>query len=690
MLTRLNVTTYFCLGWFLMIMLPLVGVGSRWATFIHIWQFELPAAVFLAACCFYFITRPSQNIKPFSRAELGFIIAPIVLFICWSAFSALWAPSWKSAIHHALVWVLYLIFYLVVRQILETEKGLRYLGLTLLILVAIPSYAAVAGYISLLVFGGSNSLGMHAKYGEQIVTILPLILVAVTRTEGRRFWIGAALITLLWLLIFCSFGRINLFLFGIAFLTTAALVVLTQRSLSFLGKASDGIEDNNSSGPAGPAISELKNRSPLKKLVIVAAAVVLSPVLVQMFTLLSDKPEAAPVAFRRLGDDESLASSNNFRKLMIVVSKEMIAAHPFVGIGGDNFGFQVNEYRTTYSAKHPEEVSLREAEDNLPERAHNELLQIIAELGIVGGAIALWIVAGILMMAWRGAHRLTTHSLLGPAAVIGLGMFLVSSLVSSYSFRLIQNGFVFFFVLAVAAKYLMKEGDSSTLTRPRVRILSAAGLVCCLLLVAYWTIRLASVYHVNEANYTQNLVEAERHYSLAQRLDDENADAPYYRGIRLFQKEQYSDSVPYMAEAIHIGRARSVDFSYLASAQRLGGDTVGAELTMARALELYPRSVFVLMRYADLLKANGKEAECAAMLERARSLNRRDANSWWTFLNEGSNAAATLAFRDPAEYTPLMDLYPLNGVYAFRHEREIRFPEEKMRLFDQMLNPEGE
>ena len=684
MLTRINPTILFCLGWFLTIMSPLVGVGNRWATFIHIWQFELPAAVFLAVCCIYFIIRPPQNIKPFSRYEFGFIILPIALFICWSALSALWAPSWKSAVHHTLVWTLYLMFYLIVRQVLERENGLRYLGLTLLILIAIPSYAAVAGYVSFLVFGGSNLLGIHAKYGEQIVTILPLLLVAVTRLEGRPFWIGAGFIALLWLLIFCSFGRINLFLFGAAFFTTAALAVLTRRSRG-LGRIYNGASDNNDF-PIAASPS-----SPLKKLLIIAAAVVLSPMLVQLFTLLSEKPDVSPIVVQRLGDDQALDSSNDFRKLMIGISKEMILSHPLAGIGADNFGSETNSYREQYASKYPDDTSLAQAEDNIPERAHNELLQIFAELGIVGVVIALWIVAGIGLMAWRATHRLKEPSLFGAAAVIGLAMFLVSSLVSSYSFRLIQNGFVFFFVLAVAAKYLMKEGDSFNLTQLRVRVLSSAALICCLLLVAYWTIRLASVYHVNQANHTRSFSEAERQYSLAESLDDENPDARYYHGMRLFQEKRYAESVPYMAEAIIKGRGRSVDFSYLTSAQRLAGDPSGAELTMAKALKLYPRSVFVLTRYAELLKVNGKESESASLLEKARSLNRRDANSWWTFLTEGSNAAAASAFHDPAEYTPLMDLNPLDAVYAFRNEREIRFPEEKMRLFDQMLlGPDGE
>jgi hypothetical protein len=105
---------------------------------------------------------------------------------------------------------------------LETRNGFRDLGLTLLAALAIFSIGAIAGYVSFLVFGGENSLGIrHAKYGEQINTILPLLLVSVIRLKGRQFWIGVLSVATLWLLIYCSLGRINLLLLRVGFLATA-------------------------------------------------------------------------------------------------------------------------------------------------------------------------------------------------------------------------------------------------------------------------------------------------------------------------------------------------------------------------------------------------------------------------------------------------------------------------------------
>jgi O-antigen ligase/Tfp pilus assembly protein PilF len=647
----INSITLFCVGWFLTMMSLLVGFGRPLPTFIHMWQVELSAAVFLAAGCGYILIRTPKCFRAFSRDEFCFLILPITLFICWSALSSFWANSWKSTIHHTLVWLLFLIFFLIVRSILETRNGFLYLGITLLCALLIFSIGAVAGYVSFVIFGGENSLGIrHAKYGEQINTILPLLIVTVVRLRDRQFLIGVLSIATLWLLIYCSLGRINLMLFAAGFLATAATIVLVPRFRRYR-----------------------------MKLAVIAMAVVIAPIPLQLFAQYSET--SIPLVAQRLGDKESLSSSNNFRKLMIGVSLEMIQSHPLRGLGADNFGFEVNEYRRRYVQQQPDDPALAEAEDTIPERSHNEFLQIFAELGIVGVGVAMWLVAGLGLIAVRSARRLGHRSLFGPAAVIGIMLFCASSLVSSFSFRLIQNGFVFFFVLAIAAKTLMrgepKEAVTKTaLSKTAIRAAAAAGLAGCLLLAGYWSVRLRSSYLTAEANNTQDLAQATKLYTLAANLDDENPDARNNHGMRLFQEKRYEEAVPPLSEAIRIGRARSVDFSLLASAQSISGDDLSAEKTMEEARKLYPRSVFVLARCAHLLHSNGKVGEAEKMLELAKGINPREANTWWTFLNEGSNAAAAKALKNDVDFKPLMDLRPLNAVYAVRAEREIRFPDE--------------
>ena len=184
MLPRLNTTTLFCAGLFLAVMLFASGFLPQFDTFIHVWVVELPSAVFFAVCCIYLVIRPPEGLS-LTRDELRFVVAPITALILWSALSALWAISWKSSIHYSLVWSTYLIFYLIIREMIKTESGLRRVGITLVTPIVIFAVGAVAGYASFVIFGGANELGRLAKLGEQAVTILPLLLVAVVRLNGK-------------------------------------------------------------------------------------------------------------------------------------------------------------------------------------------------------------------------------------------------------------------------------------------------------------------------------------------------------------------------------------------------------------------------------------------------------------------------------------------------------------------------
>src|SRR5687768_85852 len=78
----------------------------NWQTFIHMWRVEIAASVLLLATLVYFLSRYGRTDTglSLSREEWKFIVLPVLAFILWSSLSALWAPSWKSAIHHSLIW----------------------------------------------------------------------------------------------------------------------------------------------------------------------------------------------------------------------------------------------------------------------------------------------------------------------------------------------------------------------------------------------------------------------------------------------------------------------------------------------------------------------------------------------------------------------------------------------------------
>lgn len=627
-----------------------------WLTFIHVWRVELFASVFLLITLSLILYHNGrQTITfPFSIDERRLIVFPLAALIIWSAASTAWAFSWKSAIHHTLVWIEYLIFYTIVRCSVDRPGGYRRMMNVFVATLLIYALPAVAGYFALVVFGGSNTLGIRfARFGEQVITILPLLLVGIVRLEGRKYVIGLLSAAGLWLLIVCSFGRANHILFVLGVAAAGAMIFGVGRYRVYR-----------------------------RKFLTVAAALTIAAAFALSLPLFFSPEE--PRSAHRFSDGAALSTSNDFRKLMISLSLEMFAAHPFVGVGADNFGFQVNKYRETYALEQPNDPNLAQSENEIPERAHNEYLQIAAELGTVGIAIFAWFLTGVGVLVYRTFKDFGTRPLHAHAAVAGIVLFLISSLVTSYSFRLIQNGFVFFFVLAVAAKYLFRGAADKQAKRievsPRtLRLVVAGGTAACLLLAVYSSVRVGSVIITQKANYTPDINAAFELYRTAMRLDDENPDARYFLGMRLFQENRYTEAVAYLQESIRIGRAGSADFSYLATAQSLAGDLPGAEKTFAEAAVLYPQSPFVLTRYAALLRENGKTADSAAVFVRALAINKRAANTWWTMITEGPRAASERAFRDK-DYAEIMDLQPQAAIYAFKAERDIRYPEEKTKF----------
>jgi O-antigen ligase len=368
---------------------------------------------------------------------------------------------------------------------------------------------------------------------------------------------------------------------------------------------------------------------------------------------------------------------------MMSVSGEMIRDNPIAGIGADNFGMQVNRYRQAHGAANPQDMNLANAEDQIPGHAHNEFLQMAAELGAVGVAIMVWLLLGIAVLAFRAIRYLRFGSLYPVAAILGLGMFLASSLVSSYSFRVMQNGIVFFFVLAVASTSLFRSQRTvdakpvAPLFSPvQLHLAAAAGILACLGLLTYSGLRLSSVVITARANQTRSMDAAIPLYETAMRLDDENPDARHNLGMRLFRRQRYADAVPYLESAVKIGRAPSAELSYLATAKTLSGDAAGAEATMKIASEMYPRSPFVLTRYSTLLESHGKDTEAAAVFSRAAAINQRAATTWRMMITSGPKALSEMAARDRS-YMNVMDLMPQGSIYAVVTERYIKFPEER-------------
>ena len=77
----------------------------------------------------------------------------------------------------------------------------------------------------------------------------------------------------------------------------------------------------------------------------------------------------------------------------------------------------------------------------------------------------------------------------------------------------------------------------------------------------------------------------------------------------LYRKGRSTEGVHYLQSAVDQGFNNSLCFAYLAGAQASAGDLSAAEQTLARAVRVYPASVFLIVRHATALERNGRMPE---------------------------------------------------------------------------------
>ena len=647
----------FWIGWCLVLLAGWIPILTKLHTFINMWRVELAASIFFSVVLhIIYKQRASVFNLQISAREFNFIVLPLAAFVIWSACSMAWAVSWKSALYHTLIWVEYLIFYLVARRVLNLQNGYKNSITLLTIMFLIVGIPAIIEYCSLIVFGGATTLGVrYSKYGEQINTIFPLLAVGVLRLNGTRFAVGLSALTTFWLFTVCTFSRTNLLLFVCGAAAIAAMVFAFKRFHKYRFKTS-----------------------------LAAIALMVAPLLMHSFVLSGDDLTSPVVA--RMTNNAGTVSSGNFRKFMWTVSAEMFRTNPIAGVGAANLGINFNDYRANYASRNPTDVNLAIAENELPERSHNEYLQIIAELGIVGGLIFTWFLSGVGLMFVAAFKRRRHISIFPVAALIGAALFLTSSVVTSYSFRLMQNGLVFFFVLAVAAKFFFdsqsrqKHFGKLTISPRLLKFGSALGTAACLLLAINCVTRASSAYFSAQALAQIDVEHAAPYFETAFRLDDENPSAHFDYAINLLHAQKFDEAAGHFRRSIELQRASSIDYSYLATAQTLNGDLRGAEETMRRAVEIFPRSPFARMRYADLLQKNGKNDLSLIERNTARQINEKQAQGWWNLITEGANKAAQKSFQDADAADAPMNLFPHTALYAVLSERELLDPNEKIKL----------
>ncbi|HMU32408.1 MAG TPA: O-antigen ligase family protein [Pyrinomonadaceae bacterium] len=633
-------------------LVPIINVYPEWDVFMHPWRPETAASLLLLVFLGYgwFTGELQRTILSFSRSEKLMIVAPMILFTVWSGTSALWANSLSSVIHHTGVWANYLGYYLVARWILARRDAQERFTIGLCVFVLLLTISPLIEFFTVSIFKeGGTTLGLRfSKYTELTNTIYPLVGILAIFAGKRARRLAFLGVFILGMFVVMSFSRTGVGIFAIEAIALAAAALIFPLFRSARKKAFATV---------GVAIAGILLATCLPFVMV----------------------EKAPMVERVV--DPGSAESARIRPFFFDIGTEMFRSSPLVGVGADNFGQEFVRYRMQYAEQNPKDTNLALADDALAERAHNEYIQIAAELGVVGILIFGVLLAGIVYSGIDLLRNFRRASPYAVAAFIGLAAFLASSLVTSYSFRMIQNGVAFFIVLPIAVSGTIgRRSHESTSPTSKTKWLTLFGFtaVLAIMLASYSIVRIAALQTAISGMSLSDSDDRNAAVEKAIAMDPANATLEWGFAKALLSDKQYGDAALHFRRAINKGKATSIDYARMSIVQRLGGDLDGAEATIREALRAYPRSPFLYVRLAYILDLNGKHEESAATLNQAIGLDKGQSLSWWNFMTNGGAVAAKEAFDQ--KLPPLMELKPREAVYAIMGEREVLHPEEKMNI----------
>ena len=611
----------------------------------HPWKVEFLTTLFLFGyIIFEYFRDPESLTRIFMNRGVvtSWLIRFIAAFTVWSMISAFWARSPFSVWHHTLIWTEFILFFLLARYRLTAARDIKLITGAFLWLVAITGILCLFDYATLPDFQSLEGTlrTRYAKYAELSATILPII------------WIAAAY----------SRKKVNFILIILAAIIGWVTVMLSLSKGAFLAGLTGSILMF-----AGSLIFSSRNFRP-RILTLFGLWLVVTVAVQAGFSSLSSIPSTTDYI---TGNADATLSTSVMRIFTWSIGKQMVANNWLFGVGADNFGISFNDSRAKYRLSHPDYPRDEIADDYLVERAHNELLQVTAELGIVGLTLLLLPFGIFLALFVRtfAANKFKLSPIFW-AALGGMVAFGLGSMFSSFSFRAVQNGIVFFLVFAVAVSEIEKalgnrSGSRQYTTRKIAPAAMFAALSLCLLtLLASLFAKLAAEYYVFAAERQTDNESSQRLLERAVTLDPDFAGAYLLSAGRSYSEKDYPADADAMRKAIEGGYGVVTTYSALAKYQIEAGDIPAAEKTFDESLRIFPRSVFLRVRYAILLQNAGRTAESDAQMSIARDIEPRQAAGWYNILKIGSVAAFYTAQKDPQAATP-NDLLPASAVLQY-------------------------
>lgn len=576
------------------------------------------------------------------------LLLPLILFVLWSAASTLWAMSPLPALRHTFTWGAYTLFFLLVRRAAMQPKLLRASLTALAIVVWILSLSCI---VEFLAAPNDSPIPMASLFrysngfGEMMAITIPIFASLALGLRQRR----AALL--------CGATAVIAWLTMLQALERAPLIGASVALFALIGAALLMRQDR------------LRN---IQRVVILIIALACATALQAVPSPLS---QGRLSSLARLQTTNANEPNTRVRLLFWGIGLEMLRAHPLTGVGANNYEIAYPQARAKFSAAHSGSTLLAMHEEMLVERAHNEYVQLLAELGIVGFMFFLAFCAALAQAAGRALRRSRSALALGASA--SLIAFAISSGASAASFRWMGTGIMFFFAAALVSRFAFDNARASDSTI-QVNAFSARAATTCALAFAVVMFcgmslqAMNSLFHgTAQASEETNL--AESFYLAALRSNPFDAGTNYNYGAWLFYQKRAPEAVPHLRYAVARGFNTSACYAYLAAAEAGAGDVRAAEQTLAQAVSVYPQSVFLRVRHATALAEIGNRDQANREYAAAVAINGRAARGWQQLISFGIDIANVTAHKNKDIALP-GELSPANCVFAILAENERRTP----------------
>lgn len=619
------------------------------------WRQELTFAAILIGTFALLLSRRRKQTTLQLNSLFSSLLISIVLFAAWSAASAFWAANPYSAAHYAFTWGAFLLFFCLIHFVAARPRAMRASFYALAVVVWLLSISCVIEWL----FGGflnDHSYRANLKplfrgfsgFGETMAVAAPIFgALALSLRKQRTALLCGATSIVAWLVTLQAFQRAPIL--G----ATAAFVALVAGTLVF---------------------RRCRARS-LQRLGLMLAGLIIVAVL--QLVVFAATPGEDFTVLQRLAAISTTEDNTRVRLLYWGAGLEMFRAHPLVGVGANNYEVAFSAARQQLAANHPGSSLLGMNEQLLTQYAHNEYVQILAELGIVGilifGAFCLLLARTM----WRGIRQ-SDNPLLALGAGSGLLAFAISSAASAFSFRWFGSGLMCFFAAALVSRL---EAVSSPKRQPaseadlRPAMFQRAVPACAFgfAVVMFTGAGMQAMNGVSHAwaQTSSTPSQAETFYRRSLRFNPFDAASPFDYGSLLYQQRRYDEAIQHLQYAVANGFNTSTSYAMLAAAEEAAGNAVASERTLAVAAKAYPRSVFTLVRHAAALSRLGKSVESEKQFSVAMTLDARAARGWYQLINFDIDAALSAAQKDSSLAKP-GELKPQTAIYVVLKENERR------------------